>query len=146
MFLSEIICFLTKAGGCFWRSLSQMKTQECIKHLHFNFSLLLYLSPQLWGLYPKGCTCQDEGWYFPLITHEPALWGINFSKQNSTQNKTNPWKKITQNRYSYSKDNCCLLTSRPDPSSDLIAALASNFSSYLLISGTNPKSKAARIR
>lgn len=82
-----------QSRGSFWRSLSQMKTQECIKHLHFNFSLLLYLSPQLWGLYPKGCTCLDEGLIFPLnYTRTSTLRHQLFkTKLNTKQNK--PLKK-----------------------------------------------------
>lgn len=79
------------------------------------------------------------------------LWDITFfflkqankwTKQNNTTNHTTKHWRITQHSYSYGTDNCCQLTSGPDPSSDLIAALASSFSSYVLISGPNPKSKA----
>lgn len=81
------------------------------------------------------------------------LWDITFFfKANKQMNKTKQHNKphhkrkhwrITQHSYSYGTDNCCQLTSGPDPSSDLIAALASSFSSYVLMSGPNPKSKAA---
>lgn len=54
----------------FWRGLypkRELRTSDvCI-----SASLLHQLPPKLWGLYPKGCTCTDEGCYF---TSNAGLW------------------------------------------------------------------------
>lgn len=125
-----------------------MGTWEHIRHLYFSLVVAIVVTKAS-GFVPKGLYWQREGLTLALNSRatepravRPYLFCLKKITTNPNWHQTKQ-RRITQRGNSYGTDNCCQLTSRPDPSSDLIAALASSFSSYFLISGLNPKSKAA---
>lgn len=94
MSLSEIICFLTKAGGCFQRSLHPKCEHENVsRHLYFSLIVTTVVTKTL-GFVPKRLYLQRQGLILPLnyratetSTMRHQLFFLKKNQQNQHKTK-----------------------------------------------------------